>query len=343
MDVKTEAGIKPANITCSICVATYRRLELLEQLLKSLLDQDIDAAVTFEIVVVDNDHRKSAEIVVRRFMLTADRPLRYFCQPEKNISLARNLAIEKALGRYVVFIDDDEIAPPRWLHHLFTTMRGSDVDGVIGAVMPVFNDETPVWMRNRELFYGRLPETGAFGPKYTSNAIVRASLLKMLDGPFDPAYGISGGEDTHLFDRLEQLGGRFIFCREAFVNEFLPPDRTRIGYLFQRNVKGGNTHARRVIEFSGNRRQWVRFTLAVKAVIYGSISFSGMLVSLPMKLRSVFWMGRFASNVGRMMAVLGIIYKYYRLTPRSSQSCLTSRDQELVVSEKSMSGENHGC
>ena len=312
MDVKTEAGIKPADINCSICVATYRRLDMLEKLLKSLLDQDIDAAVTFEIVVVDNDHLKSAEMVVRRFMLTADRPLRYFCQPERNISLARNLAIEKSLGEYVVFIDDDEIAPPRWLYHLFTTMRGSDVDGVIGAVMPVFNDDTPAWMRNRELFYGRLPETGANGPKYTSNAIVKASLLKKLDGPFDPAYGISGGGDTHLFDRLEQIGGRFIFCREAFVDEFLPPGRTRIGYLFQRNVKGGNTHARRAIEFSGKRRQWVRFFLAIKAVIYGSISFLAMLVTLPMKLKSVFWMGRFASNVGRMMAVLGIVYKNYR-------------------------------
>lgn len=312
MDVRTEAGINPEFITCSICVATYRRLELLEKLLKSLLDQDIDAAVTFEIVVVDNDHFKSAEMVVRRFMSTADRPLRYFCQPERNISLARNLAVEKSLGDYVVFIDDDENAPPRWLHHLFTTMKESDVDGVIGAVMPAFNDETPAWMRNRELFYGRLPETGANGPKYTSNAIVKASLLKGLDGPFDPAYGVSGGEDTHLFDRLEQLGGRFIFCREAFVDEFLPPDRTRIGYLFQRNMKGGNIHTRRIIEFSGKRRQWVRFFLAVKAVVYGSISFLAMLVTLPMKLRSVFWMGRFASNVGRMMAVLGIIYKNYR-------------------------------
>lgn len=312
MDVVTEAKIKPEFITCSICVATYRRLELLEKLLKSLLDQDIDSKVTFEIVVVDNDHRKSAEMVVRQVMSTADRPLRYFCQPERNISLARNLAVEKALGEYVVFIDDDEIAPPRWLHHLFTTMRESNVDGVIGAVMPVFNDETPAWMRNRELFYGHMPETGANGPKYTSNAIVKASLLKRLEGPFDPAYGISGGGDTHLFERLDQLGGRFIFCREAFVDEFLPPDRTRIGYLFQRNVKGGNTHARRAIEFSGNRRHWVRFSLAVKAVVYGCISLLGMLVTLPMKLRSVFWMGRFASNVGRMMAVLGLIYKNYR-------------------------------
>jgi len=312
MDVGTEAGIKPESITCSICVATYRRLELLEKLLKSLLDQDVEDTVTFEIVVVDNDHLKSAEMVVRRFMLTTDRSIRYFCEPERNISLARNLAIESSLGDYVVFIDDDEVAPPRWLHQLFTTMKGADVDGVIGAVMPVFNDETPAWMQNRELFYGRLPETGPNGPKYTSNAIVKKELLKKLDGPFDPAYGISGGGDTHLFDRLEQLGGRFIFCREAFVDEFLPPDRTRIGYLFQRNVKGGNTHTRRAIEFSGNRRPWVRFSMAVKAVFCGSISLLGMLVTLPMKLKSVFWMGRFASNVGRMMAVLGIIYKNYR-------------------------------
>ncbi len=312
METGTEILVSPEIVVCSICVATYLRLELLEKLLQSLVDQDIDGKVTFEIIVVDNDLLKSAEKVVRRFSLLTHHPLRYFCQPQRNISLARNLAVKKSVGEYVVFIDDDEIAPSCWLHHLFTTLRTSKVDGVIGAVMPLFNDGTPSWMRNRELFYGRLPETGAQGPKYTSNAIVKTSLLRSVDGPFDPAYGIAGGGDTHLFDRLEQLGGRFIFCREAFVDEFLPPCRTRISYLFQRGVKGGNTHTRRVIEFSGDRHLWVRSSLAIRAVVLGSVSFVGMLVLLPVRLQSLFWMRKFASNVGRMMAVFGIIYKNYR-------------------------------
>ena len=66
-------------------------------------------------------------------------------------------------------------------------------------------------------------------------------------------------------------------------------------------------------------------------------------------------MGRFASNVGRMMAVFGIIYAFYH-TPLSHSLCkdqegvgmaelffVLPRNQESVVSEKLKPGENHGC
>jgi hypothetical protein len=33
----------------------------------------------------------------------------------------------------------------------------------------------------------------------SSNCIIKADLIKSEPGPFDPAYGITGGEDKHLF------------------------------------------------------------------------------------------------------------------------------------------------
>ena len=40
----------------------------------------------------------------------------------------------------------------------------------------------------------------------SSNCIIKADLIKSEPGPFDPVYGITGGEDTHLFTRLQRKG-----------------------------------------------------------------------------------------------------------------------------------------
>ena len=78
----------------------------------SLLDriqkQRTDNLFTYSVVVVDNDFRESAKEVVCLFKEEASIPVDYYCEPEQNISLARNMALRNARGNYVAFIDDDE-------------------------------------------------------------------------------------------------------------------------------------------------------------------------------------------------------------------------------------------
>jgi len=50
----------------SICVATYKRQELLEKLLDSLSKQNLPESVELEIIIVDNDKDLSAQKVVSK-------------------------------------------------------------------------------------------------------------------------------------------------------------------------------------------------------------------------------------------------------------------------------------
>ena len=97
-------------INCSVCIPTYKRPELLKKLLNSLAVQQLPSNLKLEIIVVDNDPDLSAEVVCKQFQKAGQLELHYFTQSIKNISLTRNVAIEHAIGEYILFIDDDEIA-----------------------------------------------------------------------------------------------------------------------------------------------------------------------------------------------------------------------------------------
>src|SRR5436190_5149144 len=99
----------------SVCICTYKRLPLLTRLLAELAAQDTDDLFTYSVVVADNDRERSAERVVDEFA-AAGSPIgvSYCVQPQQNIALTRNTAIEHAPGDFIAFIDDDEWPTRRW-------------------------------------------------------------------------------------------------------------------------------------------------------------------------------------------------------------------------------------
>ncbi len=81
------------DILVSVCIATYKRAELLKKLIDSLSFQKLNDDIKFEIIVVDNDKSASASEVVDKYKETVNFNLKYFIQPVKNISLTRNMAV----------------------------------------------------------------------------------------------------------------------------------------------------------------------------------------------------------------------------------------------------------
>ena len=105
----------------SICIATFKRPGLLKILLESLKNQILDKEISLEILIVDNDKNETARKVVEEFKNNERIKYVYMVQPEKNISLTRNLAVAKVNGEYLLFIDDDEYASKNWVMELFRT------------------------------------------------------------------------------------------------------------------------------------------------------------------------------------------------------------------------------
>ncbi len=307
----------------SICIATFRRPDRLAELLDDLVLQSVAPG---EIVIVDNDATGSARTVVeRRIARGAPCEIRYAIQPLRNISLTRNVTVELATGEWLAFIDDDERAPPHWLASLLGAVQHRSADGATGPVVPWVPDSAPAWIRRGRFYEWARMRTGTLVPLNKlrfGNVVLRGSLLRALSAPFDPSYGLTGGEDGDLLMRLVQGGARIVWCDEAEVLEPVEPSRLSLRWLVLRALRGGQDFARhRLAGRMGAVGGMERTALLLRAVGQASAAAALALVSLPAgRHYAAFWLLKLSANVGKMSAFLGWHYLEYGVTPRSRPS-----------------------
>jgi succinoglycan biosynthesis protein ExoM len=226
----------------SVCICTYQRPELLKTLLNKLAQQNTNGLFSYSVVVADNDSAQSAKPVVGDFAGRSSLSVTYCVEPEKNIALVRNKALANAKGDFIAFIDDDEVPDPTWLWALFTTCRATGADGVLGPVLPYFEQEPPAWALRGRFFERPTHVTGYridASDARTGNVMFRRTIL---DGPgalFRAKFG-SGGEDVDFFWRQMGRGRIFVWCNEAVVYELVPAKRCSRRYLLRRALLQGN-------------------------------------------------------------------------------------------------------
>lgn len=215
---------------------------MLENLLRTLEGQRTEGAFTYDVVVADNDADRSAEEVVSAFVSSSSLSITYCVEPVANIARARNKALEYARGDLVAFIDDDEFPGRGWLNDLFRARVRYQADGVLGPVVPSFEQEPPGWLKKGRFFDRPTYSTGrpiAWSEARSGNVLFRREILEYLDPAFRPDFA-AAGEDVDFFRRLAQKGCRFVWCHEATVFEFVPPYRCTRRYLLHRAALRGS-------------------------------------------------------------------------------------------------------
>jgi len=224
-----------------ICICTFKRPALLANLLERLAQQETNKEFDFSIVVADNDCGQSARPAVETFGKRLGQSVDYYVEPEQNIALARNMAVQHARGDFVAFIDDDEFPTGDWLLQHYHALVRYKVDGVLGPVIPHFENNPPAWIVKARLFDRPMHPTGQilnWRQTRTGNALLRCSVLSDVEGPFRRECG-AGGEDRDFFRRVIEKGRVFAWCQEAPVNEIVPSHRLRRSFQLRRALLRG--------------------------------------------------------------------------------------------------------
>ncbi len=224
-----------------VCICTYQRPELLRRLLSKLEEQESGGLFDYSVVIVDNDRSESARQTAESCARQSKAAIKYYVEPEQNIALARNKAIENAKCDFIGFIDDDEFPADQWLLYLYKAVNRYKSDGVLGPVLPNFEKEPPGWVLKGHFFDRPTHPTGhvlGWNNTRTGNALLRRELFEEDRKWFDPAFG-SGGEDRDFFRRKIEEGHVFVWCNEAPVFETVPPERWKRAVLIKRALLRG--------------------------------------------------------------------------------------------------------
>jgi glycosyltransferase involved in cell wall biosynthesis len=99
-------------IKYSIIIATYNRLNELEELFSSLKDIDFPQE-KFEVVIVDDGSNDGTKEFINS--LRTAYGIQYLHQSNQGPGAARNLGMSKAKGEYFIFIDSDVLLPKDYL------------------------------------------------------------------------------------------------------------------------------------------------------------------------------------------------------------------------------------
>ncbi len=261
------------TVRISVCLCTFQRPQVFDTLL-SIEQQQLPDNVELEISVADNDAQGSGQAAIARFQQQSTIPVQYEIQPQKNISFARNTTLKNATGEWVIFIDDDEIAAPDWVAQLWACAQSYQADAVLGRVIIHYPENTPTWILEGDYFQKYTAPTGTeVRVGSTCNALVRRRSLPDSPNSFDPNYGITGGGDTHLFNRLYRHGGKIVTCREAIVSETVEPERLNQDYLLRKATRIGETYA--VIFFSALNplsKIWQLSRATVQTLVAGALA-----------------------------------------------------------------------
>jgi succinoglycan biosynthesis protein ExoM len=283
----------------AVCICTFKRAAFLKRLLTDLGQQETEGLFTFSVVVADNDREESAKAVVAEVAVASPVAIRYCVQPQQNIALTRNKAIENAEGDFVAFIDDDEFPTKQWLLTLFKAWQTHGVDGVLGPVKPHYNEEPPAWVVKGG-FYDRPSYPTGFVIDWrkgrTGNVLLDRKVFEGLEGPFRPEF--LTGEDQDFFRRAIEKGHCFIWCHEAIAYEEVPAIRWNRSFMLRRALLRGKVS----MEHPTTGAKDVAKS-AVAAVVYTSaLPFAWIAGEHEFMLCLV----KLCDHAGRLMACVGI-------------------------------------
>lgn len=226
----------------AVCICTLKRPQLLSRTLAQLAKQKSEGLFSYSIIVADNDSMGSAQPVVAEFSANTSLPVTYCIEPQRNIALARNRALQHAESDLIAFIDDDEFPAEDWLCNLFKLYKATGADGVLGPVKPYFETEPPQWVSRGKFFERPTHPTGyrmGWEQSRTGNLLFRRDILNSLEIPFRPEFGMAG-EDMDFFRRAMERGGSFVWCNEAVAYEVVPVSRCTRSYLLKRALLRGS-------------------------------------------------------------------------------------------------------
>jgi glycosyltransferase involved in cell wall biosynthesis len=128
------------NYDVSVIIPVYNSEEYIESTLISVVEQ---CDVLYEIIIVNDGSKDQSLHIVTRVLSEYDIPFKIINQENKGLSSARNRGLFEATGKFICFIDSDDIIQPNHLSNLLNAAISNDLQ-------IVFSSYEVTYLKNRK-------------------------------------------------------------------------------------------------------------------------------------------------------------------------------------------------
>ncbi|TXD85156.1 glycosyltransferase [Subsaximicrobium wynnwilliamsii] len=204
------------SLDFSFIIPVYNRAEEVEELLRSFVNLQGDAA--FEIVIVEDGSTMDCKTVISNFETSLN--ISYYQKPNSGPGDSRNFGMRKAKGNYFIILDSDCILPSDYLIKVTQSLNHRFVDcygGPDAAHHSFTNLQKAINFTMTSLvttggIRGGNAALKNFQPRSFNMGLSKAAFL--ASGGFG---SIHPGEDPDLSIRLNTLGYETALFPKAFV------------------------------------------------------------------------------------------------------------------------------
>lgn len=315
--VARSPGLDAAQIEVAVTLPTFRRPDHLLKTLASLRAQRTERR--FAVIVMENDDevREGAQAAASLFESGELAGMLIVAHERGNCS-AYNAGWSTAVLafpdlRWLLVIDDDEIATPDWIETMCTTAERLGADIVGGPQKPIFSDPVRQKWENHPVFRAPYGQTGLVPALYSSgNLLVGREVLAAMPQPYlDTRFNFLGGGDSDFLSRASAAGFALGWCADAPVLETVPDRRTESDWIRARSLRNG------VISTLVEQRKRAGSSMASLRVIAHSLA---LLAAAPLRgMARGLATGSLAEAaypvhvaIGRTLAHFGYVNEQYR-------------------------------
>lgn len=190
----------PKTPLVSVIIPTYNRADFIEKAIQSVLNQTYS---NFEIIVIDDGSTDNSAQIIKK-LAEKDHRIRYYkLEVNSGVSIARNKGLSLARGKYIAFLDSDDIALAHWLKTGVYFME-QNPHVAVGFTNTKFYQITDNKMHSFFYFLPLYLMTWSSQPHVGS--IVRTNFIKRNHIQFNPHY--ISAEDWDFYIQIIMAGGR---------------------------------------------------------------------------------------------------------------------------------------
>ncbi len=174
---KTESEIvnkdEDKNITLSIIMPAYNVEKYIRESINSVLNQN--TSYSYELLIINDGSSDKTKDIIE----SINNPnLRTINQENQGLSGARNTGLNNAVGKYVLFIDSDDVLENDCLDKMLNAVINSDADISIGGYYLFYNnDKTKQMIPGEDKVVADNPREIVFNPGFAWGKIYKRELF----------------------------------------------------------------------------------------------------------------------------------------------------------------------
>jgi glycosyltransferase involved in cell wall biosynthesis len=219
LEKRIGAAVAPHDPLVSVVIPAYNCVEFIRETLDSALAQTFK---DYEIILVDDGSTDDLEKVLEDYFTK----LIYIRQSHSGTGAARNAAIMTARGRYVAFLDSDDVWFPDYLEQQTKALAEKQCDMIYANAL-LFGSTS----RENETFMMRCPSVGEVSAEsllsFDCNVITSGTLIdreKAIEaGLFNEDRALIGIEDFDLWFRLAKRGALIEYQKNILLKYRVRP------------------------------------------------------------------------------------------------------------------------